>query len=118
MSTSQMDLQHAADSTTAKVSARILMPIMIGVLTLLVSMLGWLMVRFVNTFDAAQLELRQAQGAVGIQVNQIDKKVDLMTQRVDQMLIRQVDQNTGSIKEHSQRLDRIERAVKLPGVAV
>lgn len=109
-----MDLQNAANSDAAKVSARILMPIMIGVLTLLVSMLSWFMVRFVNSYDDSQIELRQAQNAVGSQVNQIDKKVDLMTQRVDQMLIRQVDQNTGSIKEHSQRLDRIERAVKLP----
>lgn len=109
-----MDLQNAANSDVAKVSARILMPIMIGVLTLLVSMLSWFMVRFVNSYDDSQIELRQAQNAVGSQVNQIDKKVDLMTQRVDQMLIRQVDQNTGSIKEHSQRLDRIERAVKLP----
>lgn len=109
-----MDLQNAANSDVAKVSARILMPIMIGVLTLLVSMLSWFMVRFVNSYDDSQIELRQAQNAVGSQVNQIDKKVDLMTQRVDQMLIRQVDQNTGAIKEHSQRLDRIERAVKLP----
>jgi len=109
-----MDLQHAANSDTAKVSARILMPIMVGVLTLLVSMLSWFMVRFVNSYDDSQIELRQAQNAVGSQVNQIDKKVDLMTQRVDQMLIRQVDQNTGAIKEHAQRIDRIERAVKLP----
>jgi len=109
-----MDLQHAANSDTAKVSARILMPIMVGVLTLLVSMLSWFMVRFVNSYDEAQAEIRKGQVAFGNQMNQMDKKVDLMTQRVDQMLIRQVDQNTGAIKEHAQRIERIERAVKLP----
>lgn len=109
-----MDLQHAANSDTAKVSARILMPIMVGVLTLLVSMLSWFMVRFVNSYDESQSEFRRGQTQVGVQINQLDKKVDLMTQRVDQMLIRQVDQNTGAIKELQQRQDRIERAVKLP----
>ena len=109
-----MDLHHAANSDTAKVSARILMPIMVGVLTLLVSLLSWFMVRFVNSYDESQAEFRRGQGQFGVQINQLDKKVDLMTQRVDQMLIRQVDQNTGAIKELQQRQERIERVVKLP----
>ncbi len=109
-----MDLQHAADSTTAKVSARILMPIMVGVLTILIGLLSWLLVRFVATNDIAMQEMRSASQSVGAQVSQLDKKVDLMTQSVDKILIRQVDQNSNNIVEHSKRLDRIERAVKLP----
>ncbi len=109
-----MDMQHAADSATAKVSARILMPIMIGVLTILMGMLSWLLVRFVATNDAAMNEMRNSQLTVGAQVSQLDKKVDLMTQSVDKILIRQVDQNSGAIVDHARRLDRIERAVKLP----
>lgn len=109
-----MPFQDLAESTNAKVTARILMPIMIGVLTILIGLLSWLLVRFVATNDAAMSEMRNSQISVGVQVSQLDKKVDLMTQSVDKILIRQVEQNSNAISEQGKRLDRIERSVKLP----
>lgn len=109
-----MDLELAADSTIAKASARILMPIMIGVLTIALSIVGFLLVRSWNSFDRSLEQFRVSQADMGNQVNTIDKKVSLMSQRVDTMLIRQVEQNSDALKDHEQRLERIERAVPLP----
>ena len=114
MTTQNMDLEHATNSTIAKASARILMPIMVFVLTIALSIVGYLLVRSWNNFDKALDQFRVSQENMGTQVNTIDKKVSLMSQRVDTMLIRQVESNSDQLKDHEQRLERIERTVPLP----
>ena len=109
-----MDLEHAADSTIAKASARILMPIMVGVLLIVLSVCGYLVVRVLDGINASVTELKLGQNQNAVQFTEIDKKVSLMSQRVDQLLIRQVDQNSEAIKAHEQRIERLERVVPQP----
>ena len=114
MTPATMDLEHATESTIAKASARILMPIMVAVLMIVLGICGYLIVQVLSGVNATVSALQQGQKATGDQVNEIDKKVSLMSQRVDQMLIRQVEQNSDTLKAHEQRLQRIERVVPQP----
>lgn len=114
MTPPDMDIEQAADSTAAKASARILMPVLVAVLTIAMSIIAFFVVRLVNTFDAGMAEVRSGQRDLGEKFTAVDKKVSLMSQRVDEMLIRQVDQNTETLKEHDARLERLERVVPLP----
>ena len=109
-----MDLEHAADSTIAKASARILMPIMVVALTIALTVTGFFFKRLLDNQDKANEEFREAQKETAAKVTSIDKNFTVFTQRVDTMLIRQVDQNSEALKDHEQRLERIERAVPLP----
>lgn len=96
-------LQAAADSTAAKVVNRLVSPV-IGVL---ITVIGFFLVRTLNDVAANQLEQ-------GRDLAQVKSDVRNINTRLDEGVIRQVNANTQQITDHEHRIQAIERAVPTP----
>lgn len=96
-------LQAAAGSTAALVMNRLVSP----VLGILLTIIGFFLVRTLNDVAANQ----QDQGR---DIAQVKSDLRNINTRLDEGVIRQVNANTQQITDHERRIQAIERAVPTP----
>ena len=95
------------DSTFAKVLARWVWPTLMAIL-------GFLIVDKLRAIQSAQDEARERAEATSVEMAQTSMRVALLSARLDDRVIRQVDDNSGRLVDHEKRLQVIERVVKVP----
>lgn len=93
-------IERATESTFAKVLARFAVP-------LLLAIVGWFVVRGIDRVESKQ-DLQ------GLDIVQIKSDVRDVNTRLDAQVLRQVEHNTKKLDDHEQRLQTIERSVKVP----
>lgn len=93
-------LQAAADSSTAKIVARLVMP---ALLSLLLGVSAYIGTRLVDQLDAQGRDIASVRSDVR----------DLNT-RMTEGVIRQVNSNSSRIDDHEKRIQTLERTVKTP----
>ena len=93
-------LQAAADSSLAKIMARLVTP---ALLTALLAVSGYIGSRMVAQLDDQGRDIRNVQSDVR----------DLNT-RMTEGVIRQVNSNSSRIDDHEKRLQNLERSVRTP----
>lgn len=103
-------LLAAAESTTAKVMNRLLTP----VLALVLAVLGFFAVRLLNDVAANQRQQADNQVQQGLDIAQVKSDVRNLNTRLDEGIIRQVNQNTQSMQDLDRRVRVLERAVPTP----
>lgn len=89
-------LQAAVDSTTAKFLARYLVPVL----------LAWMAWQGKEGLG----ELKEQRGDIA----QMKSDIRVVTTRLDEGVVRQVNNNTQQLVDHEKRLQVIERTVKTP----
>lgn len=109
-----MDLKQAADSSLAKISARFVMPVLIFVLTLAVSIIGFFLVQTSSRIESTQSKQALTQLEQGKDIAAIRSDVRDVNTRLDAQVIRQVDQNTQGFNDLRKRVEVIERTVRVP----
>lgn len=95
------------DSTFSKALARWVWPTLMAVL-------GFLIVDKLRDIQSSQQEARTRAEAMAAEMSQTNTRVALLAGKLDDRVIRQVDDNKGRIDDHEKRLQTIERAVKTP----
>lgn len=93
-------LLNAVESTQAKVFARFVWPLLIGAL-------AFFLVRMLDRIE-------QTQGEQSTAIAQIQSDVRNVNTRLDEGVIRNVNDNTRRIEKLESRVDIIERTVKTP----
>ncbi|PRH82625.1 hypothetical protein [Arenimonas caeni] len=88
-------LEAAAESTFAKLLNRFVMPILFGVVAFFVS-------------DTLK-DIRSGQEAQGQAISELKTEFRVLTTRLDEVVIRQVNANSGQLVNHEQRLQALER---------
>lgn len=105
------DGRHAiadkVDSTFSKALARWVWPTLMAVL-------GFLIVDKLREIQSAQDEARSRAEAMAAAMAQTDTRVALLSGKLDDRVIRQVDDNKNRIDDHEKRLQVLERAVRTP----
>lgn len=96
-------LQAAADSTAARVFARLVSP----ALGVFLSIIGFFLIRTLN-------EVANNQQEQGRDIAQVKSDVRNINTRLDEGIIRQVNASAEELKDHERRIRAIERTVKTP----
>lgn len=100
-------LEAAAESTFAKLVARFGTPILLAII-------GWLLVGTVNRMENAQREQSAAILEQGARITEIQRDVAVLSTRMDERVIRQVEANSEQIDNHEERLRVLERTTATP----
>ena len=100
-------LLDAVESTQAKVFARFLLP-------LLLTVVGFFAVRALNDIAATQQSQGVAQQVQGQAIAQIQSDVRNVNTRLDERVIRNVELNEKRIDKLEDRVELIERTVRVP----
>lgn len=95
-----MDLEQATESTLAKAAARLLTPLLLSIIAVLLGVLG------------TQFSGRQAKQGESIEA--IDRRTLVMEERMNNVVLAQVQANAREIQQLKTRLDTIERATRTP----
>ncbi len=95
------------NSTASKVLASWVWPSVMAVL-------GFLIVDKLKGIEAGQIDARARAEAAATDIASVSSRVALLDARLDDRVIRQVDNNTTQIKDLDQRVRVIERVVKTP----
>lgn len=96
-------LQAAADSTAARVFARLVSP----ALGIFLSVIGFFLIRTLN-------EVADNQREQGRDIAQVKSDVRNINTRLDEGVIRQVNANAEQIIDHERRIRAIEHKVPMP----
>lgn len=88
-------LEAAAESTFAKLLNRFVMPILFGVVAFFVS-------------DTLK-DIRSGQELQGQAITELKTEFRVLTTRLDEVVIRQVNANSSQLVDHEQRLQALER---------
>lgn len=103
-------LQAAADSTAARVMNRLVSPV-VGIM---LTIIGFFLARSLNDVaDAQRLSAEKAE-AQSQDLAQLKSDVRVITTRIDEGVIRQVNAYTQQVADHERRIQAIERAVPTP----
>ena len=95
------------NSTMSKVLSSWVWPTMMAVL-------GFLIVDKLRGIEAGQIDARARAEVAATDIASVSSRVALLDARLDDRVIRQVDNNTTQIKDLDQRVRVIERVVKTP----
>ena len=95
------------ESTGAKVFAR-------GVVPVLLAIIGFFLVRTLNQVADNQQRQDARNEEQARDMAQVKSDVRVITTRLDEGVVRQVNTNTQTIQAHEQRLQVLERTVKTP----
>ena len=100
-------LEAAAESTFAKLVARFGTPILLAII-------GWFLVGTVGRMELAQREQSVVLTEQGKRITEIQRDVAVLSTRMDERVIRQVDANSKQIENHEERLRVLERTTRTP----
>jgi TolA-binding protein len=100
-------LEAAAESTFAKLVARFGTPILLAII-------GWFLVGTVGRMEHAQREQSAVLTEQGKRITEIQRDVAVLSTRMDERVIRQVDANSKQIENHEERLRFLERNPRTP----
>lgn len=100
MSDQHMDLEKAAESTFAKLSARLLTPVLLA----LIAFLG---ARQLNSMERKQDDFAKKQEAAATKTAEIASDVRDISNRIDYSLV-------GQVEDLKRRVTEIEKATKTP----
>ena len=95
-------LEAAAESTFAKLLARVVTPF-------LVAIIGYFLVGTMEDIKEAQQQLHRGQIDQGAEITQIRTELAVVNIRMDERVLRQVDANSKVIESHERRLQALER---------
>lgn len=107
-------MEAAADSPLAKVTARIVMPVLIFLLTLSISIIGWFVIQSSNRIEATQAKQAKDQREVAEEVSVVKSDVRVIYTRLDAQVLRQIELNTKKLDNHEDRIQKLERSVPTP----
>lgn len=100
-------VQDVVESTAAKVIARAVVPMLLAII-------GFFLLRTLNTVADNQERQQTRQEEQGRDIAQVKSDVRVMTTRLDEGIVRQVNSNTQKIDDLDRRTQLLERTVKTP----
>jgi hypothetical protein len=100
-------LERAADSSMAKVAARVLVPALLPII-------GSLLIVLAVQQREDMAALTSDQREQGKDIVAIKSDVRDVNTRLDAQVLRQVETNTQVLQAHERRLQQLERAVRVP----
>lgn len=95
------------ESTAAKVFARAVVPVLLAII-------GFFLVRTLNQVANNQERQEARNEETSRDMAQVKSDVRVITTRLDEGVVRQVNNNTSTLQNHEQRLQVLERTVKTP----